>query len=236
MPPFTNHVKNRHSLKTKAVYGCPKCDKKFQNKAGQRLHLLHQHGNQGQFKCSICDRIFNYKTTLDKHIHAVHLGFLVDRQEKSVQCLICDLKLASQRGLQDHIKKIHTHNSLKVKCPICDKVFAAQSTLKEHMKSRHQKSKESHKCHICDKVFDNKAKMKAHFKYVHLRYRKRDLTCQWGDCNKKFDEKAKLERHIMDHHIRTDPLQCDLCGLLLKTEKTLYNHKKNVHKPQDCLK
>ncbi|CAG9324462.1 unnamed protein product [Blepharisma stoltei] len=95
------------------------------------------------YKCYYiwCDKSFNSKYNLKRHINALHLGI------KRFECNMCGKKLVSKQNLSEHL---YTHTGAKpFKCnfPGCEKVYRQSSQLSYH-KSRvhmntHKKGKSS---------------------------------------------------------------------------------------------
>ena len=53
-------------------------------------------------------------------------------EKDNLNCAVCDIEVASQQNLENHIQFIHD-GKMPVKCPICDTGFASESVLKDHL-------------------------------------------------------------------------------------------------------
>ncbi len=78
---------------------CLFCEKMFTTAEGLRLHQ-QRHTGMFRFWCTECEKGFTVKTHYDAHM-AKHEGITFD-------CKSCTKSFQSKRGLQLHIKSIHT--------------------------------------------------------------------------------------------------------------------------------
>ena len=121
--------------------------------------------------CTICSKTFSKKTSLKKHIEAVHEGL------KPFECPTCKKSFYEISHLKAHISEVHD----KIKnfqCPKCDKKFGRKNHVNEHVAVTHDKIKRDHgfptksqktdlTCTICSKTFSKKSKLKVHIAAVH---------------------------------------------------------------------
>ena len=57
-----------------------------------------------------------------------------DLEKNNLNCPICDIEVASEQNLENHIQFVHD-GKMPIKCPICDEGFASDSILKDHLAS-----------------------------------------------------------------------------------------------------
>ena len=86
------------------------CDSKFQG-----VHKKTKEKKKISFQCSICDKVFGAKQTLERHLVSVHkydptkLKEKVDEKKKPFRCPICDKAFAAKQTLERHCANVHKH-------------------------------------------------------------------------------------------------------------------------------
>lgn len=55
---------------------CPKCPKRYKHKKHLTYHLRHQCGLPPKFQCQHCDQLFQFNSSLNYHLAAVHFTFI----------------------------------------------------------------------------------------------------------------------------------------------------------------
>ena len=110
------------------------------------------------FKCDYCDKSFNHKGTMLRHVSEVHLaGF---------QMFVCD-KCNSVFSRKDSLDRHHLNNtcvkdivpSLNYECKNCKKAFDSPNKLKEHVRKNCSKK---FFCNTCLKFFKLKKDLLSH--------------------------------------------------------------------------
>ena len=103
---------------------------------------------------------------MDARNSASPFEFLVDGgdDENARNCEICREEFANNRGLRQHIGKIHRKSEKKLRCDRCRKKFKTKHSLKAHKMNVHDKVTQI-SCSECSKVFSSK--------YICLRHKKR---------------------------------------------------------------
>ncbi|XP_050432612.1 zinc finger protein 729-like [Adelges cooleyi] len=95
------------------------------------------------------------------------------------------------------------------------------------------KSKTRNACEKCGQRLPDKTALWRHVQHDHGT--DPDLMCPEHGCGKLFTSGA-LRRGHMAHHAMCGarPNTCEMCGMLLASRKTFYNHVVTVHK--DCIR
>jgi KRAB domain-containing zinc finger protein len=245
------HIKKAHPLEFDLLE-CEICNQKFFKKQSLNVHIKMKHpdGQLNYFECDVDGKVFRNKSEMKQHME-VHRSF-----EK---CLIC-YKMLKPSSMADHLKDVHatgrqfmckmcsksfkSAQSLKIhekthgkkfQCQLCNKMFPSLGTLNAHKKTNHE-NPSNYGCEICDKKFNEKSILKRHQK-THDINRPKSIKCQ--QCDYATDNKYYFKYH-QNVHQRQDqkfasmknPIICQECPKLFKTNGTLRKHMKAVH-PKD---
>ncbi|XP_029341231.1 zinc finger protein 525-like [Acyrthosiphon pisum] len=207
-------------------------DKKFQN--GNNHH-----------KCNICDKLYNSKANLTRHVK-IHTREESEEPEKKSICAYCN-KSYTKSYLKTHTK-IHTGQNLH-NCDICNKKYCLKSTLTYH--KRTHTGVKPYKCDICDSKFSQSSTLTYHkrthtgvkpFKcdkcdkrffgqsnlYSHMRTHScvKIFTCDI--CDQDFSRKGDLIIHLTTH-ICVNLYKCDICYHIFKKIKNVKKHVMTFH-------
>ncbi|XP_060078332.1 zinc finger protein 271-like [Ylistrum balloti] len=138
---------------------------------------------QGEnFMCNLCDKSFNYKNGLIRHLRLTH------GKEKPFECNICHRRFGYKNILMEHQ---NIHFGIKpYACNLCDKRFAARSNLVQH-KLVHRKP---FSCTICTKRFDKPEQLQRHL----LGHPGGVLSCNL--CSFSTTNQLSLNDHIQKNH------------------------------------
>ena len=142
-----------------------------------------------RFKCDQCDRDFDQKGHLNKHVNRQHTT--VDK----LACRICHEQFANKNGLRYHTRV--THQEKTVPCDECSTMFSTVGALNSHKKSVHVLR--SLKCDQCKITFKTKNSLNSHKKSVHFKLHngtwigEKPLQC--NQCQTRFVDPSTLRRH-----------------------------------------
>lgn len=105
------HFKREHDP-TQGYVIC--CEKRFYS-PGKLLEHIEWHRNPDQFKCKVCEKIFNCRDTLNRHM-AIH-----NRNENdAIRCELCGKSYFSVKGLKAHMDGKHREKNIP--CDICGRM------------------------------------------------------------------------------------------------------------------
>uniref|UniRef100_A0AAG5DCI5 Uncharacterized protein n=1 Tax=Anopheles atroparvus TaxID=41427 RepID=A0AAG5DCI5_ANOAO len=193
---------------------CEYCGKQYFHKIAFRKHVdSHRKKISEQFKCTICDRSFGVKSSLQRH-EASHKG------EKKYECMYCDKSFSTSYNRLTHQRAAHT-GERPFKCPDCDRTFGQNASLKAHQALCTKDKVRPFRARICGPPLlpskdghcpypgcEYTAKTYSSM-YVHKREKHMPMY-QCEVCNKSFAFKSKLRDHAM-LHTGERPYKCQLC-------------------------
>ena len=120
------------------------------------------------------------------------------------------------------------HGKQKFSCRKCDAAYSKIDDLKTHINSVHNGIYKFN-CDVesCTAKFNRKRLFVSH---MNGHQGLRPFTC--STCGKGFKNKEQLRRHEHLHlsNEKRDKFQCKICGDVLSSSGSLYNHKKLIHK------
>lgn len=194
-----------------------KRSKKFENKSPARLDTKAERKNkvpnEMDYKCFICDKIFDKIWTKNKHVKVEH--------ESERICKICNLKCKTPISLETHVK-FHFRDYAFM-CEICSKTFRYRNRLNSHMALHHSKAVEM-TCDLCGLLTKFKNNIKRHMKSVHMKLR--EFQCD--QCpNHEYSTQEALNSHLYRYHDVTAPIKCPDCQHGFTFDSELRAHKKH---------
>ncbi|CAG5057372.1 unnamed protein product [Parnassius apollo] len=154
-----NHVDTVHKMVKR--FKCTQCPERFSEYFRRQKHLVEVHGVAPlQYKCNVCDKSFDRRYTLSRHMKRDHL------EERDFQCHLCSYKCFTNNELRVHMVK---HNGERIyECSVCKKSYARKKTLKEHMRIHNNDRRFA--CAVCGQAFVQKCSLKGHIKTHHMEY------------------------------------------------------------------
>jgi len=245
------HMRDKHAVDVnRPIYECDICGLKSLLKTAMTLHMESKHfgGKMEKFICDLDGKEFKSRQKLYYHMHThmgrikcticsaelkpgpfrAHMKFVHNTNQK-YQCQICSKVLKSKKYLDYHMK---THDK-KFGCKVCSKKFPAASKLRMHIKITHEQDIELLKCGKCPKTFKIKCSFNRH-KKTHDKNRPKHFKCH--KCDYSIDSKSELDQHLRAHERKEkkiaaikNPVKCEKCPALCKSEKALKLHMKAVH-------
>lgn len=151
------NIKKHISTHTKdGAFKCSTCNKTYNYESDLNVHVK-AHAKVGLFACVKCSKIYHHKGSLTQH-ERTHIS------GNTFSCNRCEEKFKSGYFLRAHKALTHSNESLAI-CNVCDKGFRLQNNLQAHMKIH---SGAYHfACKVCYKTFPIKHNVKRHMIEVH---------------------------------------------------------------------
>lgn len=168
------------------------------------------------YSCSICDKKFIKKASLNVHM-STHTNI------RPYMCQTCSKSFTMQWELTGH-QKIHTGVH---KCQFCPKSFTVQSKLQRHERTHTNERPFTCKVEGCAKRFSDKRNLISH-EATHSGAR--DFVCDV--CSKSYRTKSHLNDHKRAHEKAA--FKCEQCGVEYKWKASLLMHMRK-HRGYLCL-
>ena len=111
----------------------------------QHKSLIHNEtcGGSSIFKCHYCEKTFNVKKSLNRHLRETHshtsknLDYIEDMDSAGeLSCDQCEKRFRRKENLDRHISTVHVQKEM-FPCLLCDKKFPRKDTLMKHLKKIH---------------------------------------------------------------------------------------------------
>jgi hypothetical protein len=213
---YLSHLSRIHpASKGEFWFSCVVCHEAFLSCSQYKDHLT-THPTQSpskrasaskpraaSFLCQECGKVF-----LSNHRLSQHARTHKPTTSKAFQCPVCDLELATQEDVHEHVVSQHADHNDHI-CELCSKAFSTKRMLKNHKMFAHAVSATKlYYCQVCDKGFEEIAALSEHHK-VHSTKKpdtsikeagsgKQNVTklhgCAW--CQKLFRRPYQIKNHL----------------------------------------
>ena len=186
----------------------------------KRIKKLKRAVDDSPYVCSICQREFQYKASMKKHME-------IHNPADSYSCDLCSFTTKTKIGLRGHVDTMHGPNVRPFKCHFqgCGKDFRNKYTLKTHIAAIHAPP-ETVVCDIegCGRVLKNKRCLRVHLRLYHGEAK---FGCEWPGCDYKAKGLSTLKNHQMVHS-NERKFVCDWsqCGKQFKVQRHLEEHQR----------
>ncbi|XP_028308000.1 oocyte zinc finger protein XlCOF6.1-like [Gouania willdenowi] len=178
--------------------------------------------DQDSYCCSICGRLYNISTELQRSHKPPHCDdcnkrsqvLKRPREATPFSCVTCGKSFTNPSSLRQH-SMIHTGEKPHF-CPVCGKRFRQQSTLINH--KRIHTGERPHSCDTCGKSFSRRSHL-----LVHMRIHTGEKPCCCQICGKTFRDLSNLLRHNKTHSAEK-PFSCSTCGKGFNQQNHLMLH------------
>ena len=166
----------------------------------------------GEYKCTLCDKVFDRKINIKCHFMNVH-----NKVER--QCNVCG-KVLSNSDLKTFKRHVEKCQGVVYVCSFCPYKTTVRANLRKHENIHTGKGFE---CEVCSSVFPTKQRLKAHADIHNANRRK--YMCE--NCGQEFASQDAVQKHV----IRVHSGQCDIygCDQCKFTAKLLIDLKKHIN-------
>jgi len=205
-----------------------KCDVSDQKTEQKKIKLSDSPQVKTEFRCDECDKYFERREGLTKHINLRH----GDGNFETYDCKLCDYKSKYVKRLENHINEYHSEDSSgklskpkkSTMCPECGKVLKTVKILNKHIREVH--TGEEMFCDQCDYKTKRRRCLKVHTERFHSENGtvngRETLTCEI--CGFQTKWKQTLEDHTEREHIKVS-YPCNMCDFVASTKRKLSEHK-----------
>ena len=191
---------------------CNECDYRTNRKADLDHHLKKHTGEL--HNCTQCD----FKTTRDdqlrEHIANKHCA------ERPFSCDQCEHKSATQRSLNQHLKK---HNNKTFSCSQCEYQTKWSSCLTKHL--RKHTGEKPFSCNQCEYTARIGQELKSHVARVHAG--EKAFSCP--HCEYKATRKYDVTQHVTRMHTSEKAFSCEHCEYRATRKNDITVHARRVH-------
>ena len=182
-----NHKKTKKECRLKEK--CPVCGK---NVLHLVVHMRNFHSNE-KHPCPECGKIFNSKSSADRHILRHSEKEREAGEEEEVICDECSRTFRSRRLLLRHKRIIHCRD--RVSCELCGLDYKSKTVLADHKRRAHRPH-EVQPCPHCSKLYNSKITLYKHIRDVHT-------SGRCGHCGLVFKSIRQLDYHKQKEHSST---------------------------------
>ena len=217
---------------------CEHCDFTTAEMSRLEKHMRVKHPRKLVCPVQDCDRFCLSEESYRQHIIIDHLNAGPRRPEIAAIAPVQQSKKTMANIKPEFgVKCKHCESTIPVWIFNRNKPSAEKSgydVLKDHLETHHSDyiatlpQVDIWPCARCKKSFFGKASFENHIVFCDG-----PRKCPYEGCNVTFEKKlARLINHIKSTHLRKYACICDLCGLELRNERALKEHKLTVHEKQ----
>ena len=167
----------------------------------------------------------NEKKLKDKKIKDLE-NLIKIKNEKALKnifkCEHCDFETPSERGLNVHIKRIHTNlkaDKYPVECDFCEFIVKSEREMRFHLKNDHTSTYSNFKCLDCDFCAENDISIQVHQGKCH------GDGFECGLCDFKADSLEALDIHLTT----CESYECYECTIRVHHISDVREHIKEKH-------
>lgn len=168
--------------------------------------------NEMDYKCFICDQVFDKIATKNKHVRSDHAN--------EMTCKLCKAKCKTPLATETHVK--YHFRDYGFMCEVCSKTFRYKNRLNTHMSLHHEDGAEI-SCDLCGLKTKFKNNMKRHMKSVHMKLREFRCELCFGH---QYTTQEALNSHLYRYHDVPAPINCPDCQLGFTFVSELRAHKR----------
>mmetsp|Transcript_12431 Transcript_12431/g.25298 ORF Transcript_12431/g.25298 Transcript_12431/m.25298 type:complete len:295 (-) Transcript_12431:130-1014(-) len=162
-PPDSTRILNTQfefpTIQCRQTFVCEICDKEFDRKSNMNKHIRHVHEKLRPYICRLCGKKFGQKSSIDKHVIVVH------EKRRIHKCDLCGSRFGQVGDLNVHVRTVH-EKKRPYGCATCGATFGLRSHLNKHLRVVHERQR-PHSCTICSASFGEKSDLRKHEKSLH---------------------------------------------------------------------
>ncbi|KAH8311069.1 hypothetical protein KR044_004059 [Drosophila immigrans] len=148
---------------------------------------------------------------------------LTANDKRDNTCRFCQKVFTTSGSVNRHILYVHGTDKSDFTCKYCHKEFTTPGSVKRHIMFVHERVKR-YVCDCCGKRVTTITGLKEH-KLVHTE----ECPFECPECKRCFKTTYRLKTHLRVHTNNKAikyKYECNICGVKLKTIRTLKNHKR----------
>lgn len=181
-----------HLSKNEHQFSCQLCSAMFNSNNAYHNHLAQHNETIPIYRCHLCEKTFQKRLDLSKHITTSHH----DDLPKQKSCPTCQLTFKTTFHLNRHnVTKHSTEKPFKCEQEGCQQAFARKDKLKQHA-AKHSAAGGMFQCRICVKTFVRPEHLRDHDIVRHSH--EFPFRCEY--CRKGFLHQSQLYTHHKQHH------------------------------------
>ena len=214
---------------------CHVCGKGFFTAFMMKNHMANVHHSEVKsFICERCGKSFSSSVAFKAHVKSHQMFHM---------CTICEKIFTAKTKLRDHLAIDHQFDCSSEDifiCHLCQKHHQTSNDLNEHLCQEHKQAKE-HLCSQCDKNFSTKHMLTIHLMESHefnpiesVSYKSELENALSNDTSAAQVLSLKSVQVIADSNLKG--VRCDICGRMLSCNRSLSDHKRQVHDKANHIK
>ena len=207
-------------------YDPTNCIKTFKHPLSLQKHIETVHLKIANYRCGVCQQIFNTKVTYIKHQQSYISRFI-----NKYLCPSCDKVFDEFHDLEFHIQCVHAVKE-SFACPKCNSLFPHKLDMIRHIASVHKTRSVRDmlpNCKICGECFENKRSLNIHMRWGHnIVNKKLGRRRKIIDIDKEQGHGRKYEAFDV---VIEKPFECNVCKKRFAWEYLLSKHRLTCFRP-----
>lgn len=195
----------------------PRGKKKLKRPSKKQKNLIAHNKNkkpeEHDYRCFICERVFDLISAKDFHVKQDHANIKV--------CRICKKKKPTAISLETHLR--YHFFGFRFLCSSCGKSFRFKNLLENHLNVEHYNTVKFN-CDLCQYYTKFKINLERHVKSVHMKLK--NYKCYKCD-DHEYSTQVGLNLHLYRVHAVQAPVTCEDCCQGFTFESELRVHKKH---------